>query len=271
MKKRILSVLLCVCMLLQCMPMAAFAVTADGLCAHHTEHMDCDYVEGVSECTYHCAVCAVQDLVDALPEEVSVENLDAVKAALTAIDTAKAELSDAELAQVDFAKYTAAISAINALEGLNGAEVPMPAMQIFIQVSSDTPIALEVEHTDRIEDIKLKIQDKTGIAPEHQRLLYDGKQLEDGNTLQEYSIQKDATITVVETYDVWVGGEQFTSAKLTITDANGGTATYNPDTNILTLDNATISHSYDAAIKSNQGLTIQLENSNKAIGDDFAV
>ncbi len=72
------------------------------------------------------------------------------------------------------------------------------AMQIFAkEVGEDTYITLEVEPTDRIEDVKAKIQDKKGFPPETQTLVLAGNTLEDGNTLQDYSIQKDSTIHLI--------------------------------------------------------------------------
>lgn len=68
------------------------------------------------------------------------------------------------------------------------------AMQLFVKTLTGDHITLEVEPTDRIEDVKAKVQDKTGIPAEHQILVFAGKTLEDGNTLQDYSIQKDSTI-----------------------------------------------------------------------------
>ena len=78
--------------------------------------------------------------------------------------------------------------------------VPVFAMPIFIEIKVATgneTITLEVEPTDRIEDIKVMIYDKKGILPADQKLIFAGKQLEDGNTLQDYSIQKDSTLRLV--------------------------------------------------------------------------
>ena len=78
--------------------------------------------------------------------------------------------------------------------------VPAFAMQIFIEIKVETgneTITLEVDSTDRIEDIKEKIYDKKGILPADQTLIFAGKELEDGNTLQDYSIQQDSTLRLV--------------------------------------------------------------------------
>ena len=71
------------------------------------------------------------------------------------------------------------------------------AMQIFVKTTTGKHITLEVEPTDRIEDIKLKIEDKEGVKSCEQTLIFAGKTLEDGNTLQDYSIQKDSTLQLV--------------------------------------------------------------------------
>ena len=129
----------------------------------HSHDDACGYVASVSgsDCTFHCHICHVQELVDALPGEVTAENAEAVEAQLTAIDNEKASLSDEELVQVDFAKYTVAA------EGLGSVYAAVPATDFAVTIADGIEngiVAADVTKAAEGETVTLTVTANEGCV-----------------------------------------------------------------------------------------------------------
>lgn len=74
---------------------------------------------------------------------------------------------------------------------------PVLAMQITVNSYIGTNFQLDVEPSDTIQNLKGKIQKEKGFPVAQQRLVFDGKELEDSRTLADYKIQKEGIILLI--------------------------------------------------------------------------
>ena len=90
--------------------------------------------------------------------------------------------------------------------GIIGFSCPLPPesyhrspqkMQIFVKTLTDRTITLEAQPSDTVEEVKVKIEVKLAIPPQEQRLVYGGRQLEEGRTLSSYNIEDKSTLHLV--------------------------------------------------------------------------
>ena len=144
-------------------------------------------------------------------------------------------------------------------------------VDVAVNMPEGFPLAFTMRNTATIGEVKAELNSRfSQYAAENMRLIYDGQVTEDSKSLAYYGADTSITLTMVyeERYNLWIGGAEVTSAK-----TSGEGWSYDPTTNTLTLNGASItSGSYaDASIYATDALNIVLHGSNTVSGSYFGI
>ena len=72
------------------------------------------------------------------------------------------------------------------------------ALDLTVRAQDGTEYAFDMEPTDRVEQLREKVSQSAGLELGSVRLLFQSKELQDGNTLQDYSIQTGSVILLAQ-------------------------------------------------------------------------